>query len=512
MSPSVCGQATKVQLSTVPAPERSHTRSSRKLVPGILIVAGLTWIFAIRYGQSQVFDVSLPLDSPHYQRLKYHCADVPPISKDEYLTRQTDLAELLHTLGGKAYIAEPGANTQFYANFSNTNWRLSERPLLLLISPTVSKSPAGETRVQPQMTILTPKFEATRAKKLPIPTVDGLPVKYAKWAEEENPYSVALSPYGCSASAPSHARDPEGGIIFVDDNVRKFIDDGLKHARPDTIQVLTAVPAITAMRERKSAAEIKILKCANEATLLAVREVHKQLYPGIRESQARSAVASILGAAGLMNGGCLTLFGENAALPHGSGTDRTLAESDFALFDCTASLHGYWSDVTRTVSLGPSHLSAHQREIWEQVYAAQGVALSVARNGTRTGLVDESVRKMLLGVGYGQYFTHRLGHGIGLEVHEHPYLRGGNNQIIEIGHTFSNEPGIYIEGEGKQFVSMCIVIWRFGSRGKQGIITDSDEDLQVGVRLEDCFYIAADGKAVLLTEGVGGQARAPWLP
>ncbi|KAJ3510588.1 hypothetical protein NLJ89_g4588 [Agrocybe chaxingu] len=464
MSAPVYGQATKVdaQLSTVPALERSHP--SRKLIPGILIVAGLTWIFAIQYGQSQVFDVSLPIDSPHYQRLKSHCADVPPISKDEYLTRQTDLAELLHALGGKAYVAEPGANTQFYANFSNASWRLSERPLLLMISPIASESPVGEIGAQPQVTILTPK--------------------YAEWAEEDNPYSVAveaLSAYVFSALASSHARGSEGGPIFLDDNVRKFIDDGLKHARPDAVQVLTAVPAIKAMRERKSAAEINILKCVNEATLLAVRGVHKHLYPGIRESQARSAVASVLGAAGLTNGGCLTLFGENAALPHGSGTDRTLAESDFALFDCTASLHGYWSDVTRTVSLGPSYLSARQREIWEHVHAAQRVALSVARNGTRTRLVDEEVRKTLKSQGYGQYFTHRLGHGIGLEVHEHPYLRGGNEQIIEIGHTFSNEPGIYIEGE-------------------------------VGVRLEDCFYIAADGRAVLLTEGVGGQARAPWLP
>ncbi|KAF9483828.1 Creatinase/aminopeptidase [Pholiota conissans] len=253
------------------------------------------------------------------------------------------------------------------------------------------------------------------------------------------------------------------------------------------IRVFSAPLEITQMRERKSETEIQILKCVNEVTLLAIRDVHKKLVPGIHESYARSMMSTALGAAGLKDGGCLTLFGENAALPHGSGTDRILSVSDFVLFDCTASLHGYYSDITRTIALSrTAPLSTKQVDLWYRVRAAQLVAVNTARNGIRTAAVDAAARATLratlrAGGGWDRYFTHRLGHGIGLEVHEAPYLRGGSDDLIQIGHTFSDEPGVYIEGE-------------------------------VGVRLEDCFFINADGVGEFLTAGVGGLSTAPWLP
>jgi len=133
------------------------------------------------------------------------------------------------------------------------------------------------------------------------------------------------------------------------------------------------------------------------------------------------------------------------------------------------------------VALSAEGLSSEQVDIWRLVQSAQSRALAIARNGTITRDVDASARNFFKIKGYEQYFTHRLGHGIGLEVHEAPYLRGGSSDIIRPGHTFSDEPGIYIEGK-------------------------------VGVRLEDCFYINEGGDGVYLTEGVGGQSTEPWQP
>lgn len=395
-----------------------------------------------------------------------HCESIFPISQDEYQVRQATLAHTLHASNASAYIAEPGASTQYFANFSTSDWKLSERPLLLIITPITSLS---TTDIQAQVAILTPKFESTRARGLPVPQSSSFKVKYIEWAEEANPYVVALSALSIT------------GTIYVDDSIRTFIVDGLQNASTGPHSVQSAPSEIRRLRERKSKAETEILKCANEATLLAIREVHKSLHVGIRESQARDMMAASLSAAGLKSGGCLTLFGENAALPHGSGTDRTLSENEFALFDCTASLHGYFSDVTRTIALPSSNIPDEYLEIWYHVHTAQKVAVRAAKAGVVAHEVDDAARTYLSAVGYGRFFTHRLGHGIGLEVHEQPFLHGGSNDVIATGHTFSNEPGVYIEHK-------------------------------LGVRLEDCFFIDADGNPKYLTEGVGGQSTSPWLP
>ncbi|TFK76598.1 Creatinase/aminopeptidase [Pluteus cervinus] len=388
-----------------------------------------------------------------------HCADFPPISASEFSDRQTRLAESLHRLNASAYIAEPGATALYYANISTSHWHLSERPLLLVVTPSL----IGD-KIEPKITVITPKFEATRAKLLPIPAQ----VQFVEWPEEADPYRVAASVF------------PKGSnTVFVDSSIRHFLVHGLQQAIPQS-QVATAPNEITQLRERKSPAELAILKCANEATLHALRDVHSQMYLGMRESEARAMMTSALLEAGLTNGGCLTLFGENAALPHGSGSDRVLGKADFALFDCTASLHGYWSDVTRTVALSQSEIPDDHLKIWYHVHDAQSIALETARRGILTRSVDEAARYSLRVAGYDSYFTHRLGHGIGLEVHEQPYLRGGSEDTIEIGHTFSDEPGVYIEGK-------------------------------VGVRLEDCFYVDDEGNAVYLTQAAGGQSQSPWL-
>ncbi|RDX56599.1 peptidase M24 [Lentinus brumalis] len=408
--------------------------------------------------------VQLRQIGPDFSHLASHCAHIPAISPDSFLARQDALARTLHSLNVAAYIAEPGASAGFFANLSRSHWGLSERPLLLIIQPQTG----DEGTVRANVSILTPAFEETRARTLPIPSDAG--VTYTSWAEDANPFSTALNLVPDLADA----------TIYVDGDVRTFITDGLQKAAPEA-KVLNAPVEVKRLRERKSSEELDIMKCVNEVTVLAIRAVRKHTKIGMRESEVKQLMRSALSAAGLTDIFSLVLFGDNAALPHGGGSDRVLGKHDFILIDTGGALHGYHSDTTRTFALDTSAIPLRYQALWQSVHSAQRHAMLTARNGTVTAAVDHAARKVIKEAGYGQYFTHRLGHGIGLEVHESPYLRGGSDDIILSGHAFSNEPGIYIEGK-------------------------------VGVRLEDCFYIDDDGDAKYLTEGVGGQASSPWSP
>ncbi|OAX40048.1 Creatinase/aminopeptidase [Rhizopogon vinicolor AM-OR11-026] len=421
-------------------------------------------IFATIFYLQFFTDISLTSYSTNHDPwtgLASHCADAKPINGSEILQRQEKLAKSLYDHGASAYVAEPGANTQYFGNISEASWHLSERPLLLMISPTLE----GDT-VSAKITIITPAFEEARARLLSVP---GINVAYVSWAEDEDPFTIAL-----------HALSAADGLIYVDGMMRNFIVDGLQKAAPG-VRVITASPEITQLRERKSPAELDLLKCANEVTVLSIRAVQAQMYIGIRESEVRAMVDEALAAAGLVDRWALVLFGENAALPHGSGTDRVLGKTDFILIDAGGVLFGYHSDVTRTFMLRDSFIPPEHTTIWFDVQRAQTLAHAVAREGVNTSAVDKVARDWLDGRGYQGYFTHRLGHGIGLEDHEAPYLRGGSDDMIRTGHAFSNEPGVYIEGK-------------------------------VGVRLEDCFYINEGGEPIFLTQGVGGQAHSPLCP
>ncbi|KDQ33870.1 hypothetical protein PLEOSDRAFT_1080922 [Pleurotus ostreatus PC15] len=412
---------------------------------------------------------SPPSPEPAFPDLPRHCAAIPAISTSTFEARRNTLAKRLRQLGAAAYIAEPSSSAAYYFNVSDAHWRLSERPLLFVVTPSVSATADRDGDISANVSILTPKFEATRAKLLPLS-----PSAYIQWAEEQDPFAVLFDAL----------RLPSNSTVFIDGSARLFVADGLQRALPHG-QVQNAPPQVVEIRERKTVEEINILKCANEATLLAIRATHKRMRIGMHESDARELVAGALAAVGLEHAGCLTLFGENAALPHGSGTNRVLQKEDFALFDCTGQLHGYWSDVTRTVALPDSSIPEDHLAIWHHVHAAQSLARVATYPGALTNHPDIVARARLMLDGYAPYFTHRLGHGIGLDVHESPYLRGvpaAQATLIQTGHTFSDEPGVYIEGK-------------------------------VGVRLEDCMVVEEGAPyATFLTAGVGGAALSPWEP
>jgi Xaa-Pro aminopeptidase len=144
----------------------------------------------------------------------------------------------------------------------------------------------------------------------------------------------------------------------------------------------------------------------------------------------------------LVRGGGLVQFGPSAALPHGSPGNRELARGDVVLIDAGCRVRGYSSDVTRTVSFGPP--SDEVRKVYAAVDRAQMAGIEALKAGATGEAVDRAARKVIEDAGYGKYFTHRLGHGLGMDGHEHPYLVRGNTKPLVAGNTVTVEPGIYL--------------------------------------------------------------------
>lgn len=216
----------------------------------------------------------------------------------------------------------------------------------------------------------------------------------------------------------------------------------------------------------KSAAELACLRRANQATKAALAAVAAHVRAGMRQSDVAALVREAQGAAGLGSIWALVLFGPDAAYPHGTESDRVLVEGDLILVDTGGALHGYCSDITRTWAFGAP--DDQQRRIWDIVSEAQRAAMARIRPGVRCSEVAAAARAVVAAAGHGdgyQRFTHRLGHGIGLNVHEHPYLVRGNDLVLAPGMTMSNEPGLYLPG-------------------------------RLGVRIEDIVAVTEDGAEV----------------
>jgi Xaa-Pro dipeptidase len=197
----------------------------------------------------------------------------------------------------------------------------------------------------------------------------------------------------------------------------------------------------------KSEKEIQIMDVANRITKLAFKKGFSQLREGMTTEELSKAISQAHTELGASGGG-FVLFGPNAAFPHGTKQVRNLQQGDVALVDGGCSVKGYKSDVTRTAILGKP--SDELKKVYETVWNAQHAAYEAIRNGATCGDVDKAARKAMAKGGYGsdyEYFTHRLGHGIGTEGHEYPYLVRNNPLKMTTGMTFTNEPGLYLYGK-----------------------------------------------------------------
>jgi Xaa-Pro dipeptidase len=358
-----------------------------------------------------------------YAGLAGVCAGVPAIATDEYEARLAAVQAQLAAADRGALIVEAGVDMRY---LGGPSWGLSERPLLLVVPR------AGEP------TLIGPAFERGTLEA----RQGALGFAVRTWEEHE-------SPYGRVAQTLDDAKVGRTATVAIGPAVRSFVADGLARAGGRTLASGAAV--IEGCRRVKSTAELALLRRANEATKAALALAAPFARAGMHEHEFAEQIRAAQRAAGLENVWVLVLFGPNAAYPHGTPEGRTLTEGDLILVDTGGFLHGYASDITRTWAFpAPAAIDEQRRRAWQVVHDAQSAALAQFRPGVRAGSVDAAARAVIAAAGFDPdyaQFSHRLGHGIGMEVHEAPYLVRGSEQRLEPGNTMSNEPGLYLPGE-----------------------------------------------------------------
>ena len=378
------------------------------------------------------------------QELENLVAGVQPLGPDDYALRREKARRLLAEKGLDAIFIGGGTNLVY---FTKVGWWLSERVFGVVLSP--KKDPLW----------VCPAFEAERAKEL-VPA--GQEIR--TWEEHESPYALVggiMKDLGAAAGRLGTAPD-----------LRAFEVHGLRRTLTG-VEIVDGAAVTEGCRGVKTAKEIAYMDLANRITKLAYREGFKSLRAGMTARDLSGAISAATQKLGSSGGGG-PQFGPNTAFPHGSQVSRTLAEGDAVLVDGGCGVEGFRSDVTRTVVFGKP--SDKQRRVWDIVRKAQKAALAAARPGATCESVDRAARKVVEDNGFGpgyKYFGHRLGHGIGMEGHEYPYLVKGNTLKLEPGMTFSNEPGIYVYGEFGVRIEDCMVVTETGARHLGGLEAES---------------------------------------
>ena len=367
------------------------------------------------------------------KKLKPMTGDIIPVTLEERLARIEKAKRLMHENAIDVIFIEPGSSMTY---FSDISWWRSERMLGLFIF------------AKGDIIYICPKFEENKMRERL--KVEG---EIHTWEEHESPFKLVSQLF--------KDKNLRTGNLGLEETVRFFIADNLAKANPG-INIVSADPVTIGCRIIKSSNELALMKRANDITIEAYRAGIKELSEGMTQHEFAGIVSAAFSALGV-KGGVFTQFGEYSAFPHGSSKLQNLKEGDVILMDGGCSVEGYRSDISRTIVFGEANKK--QKEVWNILHRAQDVVLQVAKPGVTCESLDLAARKLITKNGYGpdyKYFSHRLGHGIGLDGHEWTYLVKGNKTKLAPGMCFSNEPGIYIYGE-------------------------------FGMRLEDCMYITNDG-------------------
>jgi len=366
-----------------------------------------------------------------------------PITNDERRARIEKARRLMAERGIAALMLTGGTSLLY---FSNIRWGLSERLFSMVI-------PAkGEPFY------VSPAFEADRAQE----QIDLGPFGAGKadtrlWQEDESPYeriAQGLKDRGITT-----------GRLGIEETVRFVFSDGVAKAAP-ALTLVSGTPVTAGCRTVKDAHEIELMRLASAVTLRAYAAAFAAVKDGMTQSEFAGLVSGAHGRLGF-SGSAGVQVSAYSASPHGSIAQQRIREGSVLLIDGGCNVEGYSSDLSRTFVLGKA--TDKMKQVFDIVHRAQEAAVKTARPGLACEAVDAAARKVIVDAGYGpdyKYFTHRVGHGLGMDGHEWPYLVRGNKLPLQTGMTFSDEPGIYIRGE-------------------------------FGVRLEDDMLITANGAELL---------------
>jgi len=365
-------------------------------------------------------DASRP---PSIAALKSRKDEATPITREERQLRQERARKLMteHSLG--AMVLMEGTSLRY---FTGIRWWGGERTFALVL-------PAKGNAFY-----VCPAFEEGRAREQIMNAPDGEHPDVRIWQEDESPYqrlAQGLQDRGIAT-----------GKIGLEETVRFVFADGIAKAAPQAT-VASATPATAGCRMIKSAHEIALMRLASQVTLAAYEAAYRAVKDGMTQPELEDLLQKAHAQLGF-NGGADVQVGEFSAFPHGSVTPQVVHEGTIVLMDGGCTVEGYQSDITRTFVLGKA--SDKMKTVFDIVHRAQSAALAAAKPGAECGSIDAAARKVVTDAGYGpdyKYFTHRLGHGLGMDGHEWPYLVRGNPAKLQPNITTSNEPGTYIRGE-----------------------------------------------------------------
>jgi len=378
---------------------------------------------------------SLP---PSIAALKSMKDRAKPITAEERNARQEKARQLLQANGMDALLLMEGSSLNYFAG---VQWWGGER-LFAFVLPAKGRA-----------LCLCPAFEEGRAREQLAITPAGKEADVRIWQEDQDPYETlakGLKDFGIST-----------GTLALEETVRFVFGNGIARTTPH-IKIVSGTPVTAGCRMIKSSHELELMALANQVTLLAFQAAYHAISDGMTHHELETLIASAnerLGYPGEVD----IDIGENSSFPHGSIVPQVIREGMLVLIDGGGPVEGYQSDISRTFVFGKP--SDKMKKIFDIVHRAQAAALKAAKPGVECQAVDAAARKVITEAGYGpdyRFFTHRVGHGIGMDGHEWTYLVRGNTTLLSPNMTFSDEPGIYIRDE-------------------------------FGVRLEDDMHITEDG-------------------
>ncbi|MDY6877595.1 MAG: Xaa-Pro peptidase family protein [Chloroflexota bacterium] len=344
-----------------------------------------------------------------------------------YTERLSHLIEQVRAHGLDALALVPGPNLFYLTGLS---FHLSERPIIALLP--VDAPPA----------IVLPALEAVKVGQATV----GLDV-FPYTDEEGHAAAFQSVCVSLALTAPSTDSGPPG-IIGVELLRMRLLEVRMLERYAPGCRLVPAEEVLGELRMRKDEHELEQMRRAIGVTEAALRTTMCQVEAGMTERE----VAALLTVEMLQAGGeemafsPIVVAGPNSASPHATPTDRPIRSGEAVIVDCGVTIGGYAADITRTFAIGG--LEPELAQVYEIVRAANRAGLAAAGPGVPAEDVDRAARAVIESAGYGEHFFHRTGHGLGLEVHEPPFIVSGNRRILEPGMTFTVEPGVYLPGQG----------------------------------------------------------------